>query len=158
MEALLAFGVNWKLLVIQGINFGLLLLVLYRFLYKPLFALLDKRQHTIEKGLNDAEEAAKEKEKVVVEKDTILASARAEGGKLIEELRKQAILQEKNIIRGAQEKSAAIFSETRKKAEAEREHLLRESEHEIARMAVLGAEKILQNQYVVGSRQDAEIQ
>lgn len=152
MEALLAFGVNWKLLVIQGINFGLLLLVLYRFLYKPLFALLDKRQHVIETGLKDAENIAREKENIVKEKETILSYARAEGGKLSEELRKQAIEQEKKTLREAQEKSAAMFAEAREKAEAEREHLLRESEKEIARMAVLGAEKILRNQSPVSSR------
>ncbi|MEK7118534.1 MAG: F0F1 ATP synthase subunit B [Patescibacteria group bacterium] len=144
MEALLAFGVNWKLLVIQGVNFGLLLLVLYRFLYKPLFALLDKRQHAIEKGLKDAEDVAREKENIVTEKETILASARAEGGKLMNELRKRAADQEKSIVRVAQEKSAAMFTEAREKAKAEREHLLRESEKEIARMAVLAAEKVLQ--------------
>src|SRR3989338_5590284 len=147
MEALLAFGVNWKLLVIQGLNFGLLLFVLYKFLYKPLFALLDKRQQVIEKGLSDAVEAAGEKEKVVKEKEVILASAREEGGKLTERLRKEAIAEEKSILRDAQERSASIFAEAREKADAEREHLLRESEKEVARMAVLATEKILKGNH-----------
>lgn len=148
MEALVAFGVNWKLLLIQGVNFALLLFILHRFLYKPLFALLEKRQRIIEKGLGDAKQAGEEVEKVEREKGAILASAREEGGKLTENLRKQAIEQEKNIIREAQEKSAAMFSDARAKAAAEQEHLLRESEKEIAKMAVLGAEKILRGQYV----------
>lgn len=148
MEALLAFGVNWKLLLIQGLNFGLLLLVLYKFLYKPLFALVDKRQRVIEKGLKDAEEAGHEKEKVLKEKDSILATAREEGGKIADGIRKQAMASERTTLREAQEKGAGLIAEARAKADAEREHILRESEKEIARMAVLAAEKILKNQYV----------
>ncbi len=145
MDALLAFGVNWKLLLIQGLNFGLLLLVLYKFLYKPLFALIDKRQQVIEKGLKDAEEAGHEKEKVLKEKDAILAAAREEGGKIADGIRKQATEAEKATLRGAQEKSMSLVAEARAKAEAEREHILRESEKEIARMAVLATEKILRS-------------
>ncbi|HEY9585328.1 MAG TPA: F0F1 ATP synthase subunit B [Candidatus Paceibacterota bacterium] len=145
MDALLAFGVNWKLLLIQGINFGLLLLILYRFLYRPLFTLLDKRQHAIEKGLRDAEEVAREKTQISEEKEAILASSREEGGKLVEQLRKEAIAQEKSILREAQEKSTAMFTEARQKADAEREHILRESEKEIARIAILASEKILRD-------------
>ncbi|MDO8520636.1 MAG: F0F1 ATP synthase subunit B [bacterium] len=143
MEALLAFGVNWKLLLIQGLNFGLLLLVLYKFLYKPLFALLDKRQLAIEKGLKDAEAASHEKEKVMREKDAILASAREEGGRIADGIRKQATQVEKETLCGAQEKSMSLIAEARVKADAEREHLMRESEKDIARMAILAAEKIL---------------
>ncbi len=147
MEALLAFGVNWKLLLIQGLNFGLLLLVLYQFLYKPLFALLDKRQGVIEKGLKDAEEAGREKDKVLKEKDGILASAREEGGKIAEGIRKHATAEAGEVLRGAQGKGAEIIAEAKTKAEAERDHTLRESEKEIARMAVLATEKILRNSH-----------
>ena len=145
IDTLTAFGVNWKLLLIQGVNFGLLLLLLHRYLYKPIFAMLEQRQRVLEKGLADAEDAQREKENIEKEKGTILASAREEGGKLMEELRKQAIEQEKSIIRNAQEKSAAMFSETREKADAEREHILRESEKDVARMAILAAEKLLRS-------------
>lgn len=143
MDALLAFGVNWKLLIIQGVNFGLLLLVLYRFLYKPLFSLLEKRQRLIAKGLEDARRVAEEMDKVAKEKVALLASAREEGGKLVEQLRKEAVREEKKIVQEAQQRSAALLLEARAKAKDEREHILRESEKEIARMAILGAEKIL---------------
>src|SRR3989338_4496175 len=147
IDTLAAFGVNWKLLLIQGVNFGLLLVLLHRFLYKPIFALLEKRQRVIERGLEDAKKAGEESEKVEREKGAILASAREEGGKLMEELRKQAVEQEKGIVRGAQEKSTAMLTEAQRKADAEREHLLRESEKEVVRMAMLAAEKILRGSH-----------
>lgn len=144
MDALIAFGVNWKLLLIQGVNFGLLLILLYRYLYKPLFALLEKRQRTIEKGLSDAAAAKLEKEKTEKERGSILQASREEGGKIVETLRKQALEHERGVIHDAQEKSHAILALAITKAADEREFILRESEKDIARMAVLAAEKILQ--------------
>lgn len=143
MEALLAFGVNWKLLVIQAVNFSLLLVILYRYLYKPLFKILDERQQKIAAGIKDAEDARNEKTRIEASKDGILLSAREDGGKIVETLRKQGIEEERRLLREAQEKSAVLLDESRKKAEEERAYILRESEKEVAKMAVLAAEKIL---------------
>ena len=143
MEVLQAFGINWKLLLIQGVNFGLLLAILYRYLYKPLFAMLDKRQAEIAKGLKDAEASSKEREEIANTKSEILQSAREEGGKIVDELRKEGTDQERKLIKDAQEKSQALLAESKQKAEEEKAYILRESEKEVAKMAVLAAEKIL---------------
>lgn len=143
MDALTAFGVNWKLLLIQGVNFGLLLIILYRYLYKPLFAMLEKRQGEIAKGLADAEAATREKDAIESAKTEILRSAREEGGEIVKNLRKQGTEAEHAMISDAQEKTVAMLAEARQKAEDERAHILRESEKDLARMAVLAAEKIL---------------
>ena len=39
-----AFGINWKLLLIQGINFSVLLAILSYFLYRPLMKVIDERR------------------------------------------------------------------------------------------------------------------
>jgi len=52
-------GINWKLLLAQGINFGLLLVVLAKFVYRPLLKLMKEQREKIEFGLKGAEEAAK---------------------------------------------------------------------------------------------------
>ena len=50
-------GINWQLLLSQGVNFILLLIVLRIFVYKPLLKLLHDRREKIEGGLMKAEEA-----------------------------------------------------------------------------------------------------
>lgn len=50
-------GINWQLLLSQGVNFVLLLIVLRIFVYKPLLTLLHERRKKIEGGLMKAEEA-----------------------------------------------------------------------------------------------------
>lgn len=145
MEILEVFGIHWKLLAAQAVNFAVALYVLHRFVYKPIWKMLDERQKKITQGLSDAKAAAESRESAEGERATILSSARAEGGKIVDELRKQGVENEREIIREAQEKSRGILLDAEKRAAEEREHLLRESEKDVAKMAVLAAEKILRS-------------
>ena len=56
MELLGKLGIDWRLLIAQIINFLLLLVILYRLLYKPVIALLDQRSAKIEKSLQAAQQ------------------------------------------------------------------------------------------------------
>ena len=145
MEIFHAFGIDWKLITIQGINFAVVLFVLHRYAYKPIMALIAKRQAVIAEGIQNAEDATKEKEQIALDRELTLQTAREEGGKISDGLRKQGIAEEREIVRVAQEKSNTILADARELAEKESAHILREAEREIARMAVLGAEKILRN-------------
>jgi len=58
-ELLSQLGIDWHLLVSQAVNFFLLLVVLWYFVYKPLLKLLHDRQARIEEGLVKADEADK---------------------------------------------------------------------------------------------------
>ena len=56
MEAIIeVFGLDTKLLFIQAVNFALLLIILWWFLYRPLARIVGERQQVIEKGVKDAE-------------------------------------------------------------------------------------------------------
>ena len=41
------FGIHWKLLAAQMVNFSIALFVLHRYVYKPIFAILEKRQQKL---------------------------------------------------------------------------------------------------------------
>ena len=56
-ELLSAFGIDWRLLIINSINSGLMLFVLWYFLYGPITRMLESRRQKIAEGLRDAEEA-----------------------------------------------------------------------------------------------------
>ena len=49
-------GINWKLLVSQGVNFFILLTVLALLVYRPLLKTMEERKKKIELGLRGAEE------------------------------------------------------------------------------------------------------
>ena len=48
MELFGKLGIEWKLLLAQGLNFILLLIILRRFLYKPILKMLDERRSKAE--------------------------------------------------------------------------------------------------------------
>ena len=54
MELLSKLGIDWKLLLAQVVNFGILLGVLTVFVYRPLLDLLDARRERIAKAMEDA--------------------------------------------------------------------------------------------------------
>ncbi len=146
MEILHAFGVEWKLLAIQALNFSIVFFVLFRYAYKPITAILDKRASEIAQGVAAAESAQKEAAEIAASKDGILLAAREEGGKIAEDLRKEGLLTQHQIVHDAQTMSESILAESHAKASEERAHLLREAEKEIAKTAILAAEKILRGQ------------
>src|SRR6267378_3500117 len=102
-----AFGIDWKLLLIQGLNFGLLLVVLSYFLYKPILKIIDERREKIAEGVRTAEAASRR-----------LAEAKEEGDKQIGEAAREA----QSIIASArssgEERKASIVSEAEARAHA----------------------------------------
>jgi F-type H+-transporting ATPase subunit b len=147
MEVLTAFGIDWKLITIQFINFGIALFVLYRFAYKPILGVIEKRQEIVARGVRDAEEAKAERERLDAEKSSIIAEARAQADHIVSELKKRAENDARRHLREAQEKGNAIIAESRMRGEEEKAYILKQSEKEIARMIVLGAEKVLREKH-----------
>lgn len=143
MEVLHAFGIDWKLIAIQFLNFGIALFVLYRYAYKPILGVIERRQEVIAKGVKDAQEAQEERERVERERTQILTSARKEADNIVTEIKKRAEEEARAMLREAQEKGNAMITESRRRGEEEKAYILKQSEKEIARMIVLGAEKIL---------------
>lgn len=142
-EIVTVFGVNWKLFLVQAVNFGLLLVILHRFLYRPVLAMIDARRATIEKGVREAERAAMELSKAEVEKARILREAIHKGDMLIDTAKKNAETEEQALLKDAHRKVAHLINEAERRTAREHEEMLKSVEREVARMAVLSAEKVL---------------
>ena len=143
-EILSVFGVSWKLLLIQVVNFGIVLVVLWRLLYRPLMKMLDQRQKTIKESLDNALVIKHERENIEAERLEAQKQTLLQNETLLKEARARAIVLEKEMSREAAEKSVHMIREASKTAEDEKQRILRGSKEEIARLVVLGAEKILQ--------------
>ena len=142
-EIVRTFGINWKLLSFQAINFAIVLAVLYRFLYKPLLRLMEERQTKITQGVKDAEAAAQELREADEKKKILLTRATQEAEHIVEVAKKTAGDERDQMIKNAGERSATIVSDAQRQGEDEKRRILDEGKDEIARIAVLAAEKIL---------------
>jgi len=94
MEIFQTFGINWVLVIGQIINFLIILYILKRYLYKPLFNVLKKRQELAKESVKNAEnsekalESAKEHEKEIIQKarqiaDDIIKEAKERSDEIV---------------------------------------------------------------------------
>lgn len=140
------FGVDWSMLIVQVFNFGLLLGVLWYFLYTPLLTLLDERQKKIEKGVKDAEIAEKTLMNASDEGKSILTKANKDAEAAIQNGKKLAEKEAQDIVAAAQKRHDALLKEAEQKAAEEKRKSLQEAEREIAKLVVLGVEKAITKQ------------
>ena len=145
-QVLTTFGIDWKILLFQSINFSLVLLVLWRFLFRPLSRIIAKRQDTIEKGLKSAAAAEVLKSETEMERSSVIAKAGKEAERLLEEGRKNAEVAAAAVLAEAVSRDQRMMADAKARAENDRMQLMEESKQEMARMAILAAERILRKQ------------
>lgn len=144
MDALIeAFGINGKLLLAQSVNFGLLVAGLTFFLYKPVLKMLKERQDLIEKGVRDAEEASRNALAAEKQRKEVLAAAEREAEDRVQKSVDVGKEERAKIVERAQAQSEALLKDAELQAAELSRKALKESEKEIARTAILAAEKIL---------------
>ena len=144
MEAIInAFGIDVHLIVVQIINFTILMVALGYFLYTPVLNLLRDREEKIAAGIKDAEAAAVAKASAEVEKAAVLTEAHHAAAEVNARAKASAEVTASEIVAAAETAAQAAKA----KAATEAEHLkaaaIKASEAEIAKTAILAAEKIL---------------
>lgn len=142
-EIIHAFGIDWRLIVIQIFNFAMLAGILWYFLYTPVLNLLAERERKIKKGVEDAEAAGVALTQADAEKKTILTSAQGEAAAIVARASEHAEEKGAGIVSEAQHKAERVAEEARVKALEIKAQAHKESEAEIAQVAILAAEKIL---------------
>lgn len=138
-----AFGIDWRLLLINSVNFGLLLLALWYFLYAPLTGMLEKRRQKVAQGVMDAEHAAQKLREIGEAEGAMLAAAGAEADEVLAKARASATEKERAIIAQGERAAAGVLSEAELKAQELKAQALRESKQEVAKLVVLGVEKMM---------------
>jgi len=78
-------GINVGNLLVQIFNFLIVLVVLRAWVYKPLLGMLEKRQKTVEKGLDDARVAAEARANAEKDAAEIMSEAQAKVAQTIRE-------------------------------------------------------------------------
>lgn len=144
MEGIIhAFAIDWRLLLIQAVNFGLLLLVLWHFLYKPLMKMLDERRQKIEGGVRDAERAELKLQEIESERTSIITSATKEGEGIVERARKAGSDKERQLTSDAEAKVQSLLKSAEREAQELKNRAMDESKAEMAKLIVLGAERVI---------------
>src|SRR5688572_11227536 len=117
MEILDQFGVDWRLLIAQFVNFAILLFILKIILYKPILKMLEDRKNRIAEAEENAASIEKRLEKIEKEREKTISKASDEATKLLEEATKS---------------SAEIIAEAHVKAASDLELVIAKAQDQIA--------------------------
>ena len=136
-----ALGIDSRILLAQLINFSVLVWVLWRFAYKPILNMLEERRLKVEKGLDDAEEAAERLRAAEAEGKKMLVQARQDASGVMEEAQVQAEKRQQEVVKKAQEEIGVLMEKERNKVAAEKATALSQIKTEVSGLLVSGLEK-----------------
>jgi F-type H+-transporting ATPase subunit b len=136
------FGIDWHILVINAVNFGLLLAGLTYLLYKPVGRVLEERRQKVAQGVEDAEASTRRLREIEGEKGEILANAGREADEIISSARASGSEKAREIAAGAEASAARTLGDAAAQAAEMKRQAINESKEEVARMIVLGIEKL----------------
>ncbi len=114
------FGIDWRLLIAQAVNFGALFFILYRFAYRPILAMLRERTKRIKEGIRMRDEAELKLQAAEREREAMLKKTDQESTQLIAAAEHAAKSREGTILAEAEKKRLEIIQEGKKRVEEEK--------------------------------------
>lgn len=136
-------GINWKILIAQLINFGILVAVLRWLLYHPLLGLLEERRKKLEDDANRAEKLEQKIKTTAIEEEKILAEARKRGQELLTTTEKTGKELKESLVAEAKKEAEKMITSGRQTLEEDRNKLRRELKREIGTTVALAIEHSL---------------
>ena len=130
------FGVDWPHLIAQIISFSIVCILLYKFAYKRVLAMLEERRQKIAEGLANAEKIKAELAKAETQRQEIIAQANTQANKLIEEARAAAARVQEKETQKAIAAAESIIAKAREAAAADHARMLAELRREVGRLVV----------------------
>ncbi len=145
MGLIRALGIDGRILLAQFINFSILIWVLWRYAYKPVFRILEERKSKVEQGLDDAEKAALSLKEAEAESKKIILEARQEAIKVLEQAQLKGEERQQEIIKKAELEIGAIMEKERAKVIAEKANSLTELKTEVSNLVMIALQKFLED-------------
>lgn len=141
-------------LIGQLIAFAIFVIFCMKYVWPPLMAAIEERQKTIADGLADAERAGKDLELAQEEATAKLRDAKQQAADIIEQAKKRANqLVDEETQRGHAEREK-IINQGYAEIEAERNRAKEDLRKQVAALAVVGAERILQREIDAAAQDD----
>ena len=136
-------SINFFWVIVAGLNFLLFLAIIWRFGFDPIANILAQRKARIDQGLADAEQARKDRDAGVAERDQVVAEARREANALIATAQKSAQELRDADIAATREELARLHERATSDIQAERDRALADLRAQVADLALAAAGKLV---------------
>jgi F-type H+-transporting ATPase subunit b len=146
-------GINWPLLIAQLINFGLVVLILSRLLYRPVLNALSARTTRIQESIENAEQVKQQLARAQQDYDAQLARARQEAAQIVAQANERAQVQAREVLANAQADAERIKAEAQQQAQQEREQLLRGLQGQLANLVAQTASSVIGQELRAGGHE-----
>lgn len=132
-----------KSLIVQIVNFLILLFILQRLLYKPFLAKMEERTAAIKAALEQAQAAKTEAARQLEENEARLRAAYTEAAAIREQALHEAAEESRKHIAAAQAQARKLVDDTKAQLDGEIRRAREELRREVSDLALAAAEKLV---------------
>jgi F-type H+-transporting ATPase subunit b len=133
-------------MIVQWINFGLLLFLLYILLYKPLMDFLDKRGKKIASNIEEALNNKEESLKMLEDYKSKMRDIQVEADKVFDAVRKKAEEEKHTIMESAHAESRQIIDSAKAEIKREAAKAQTELKAHVSSLIISCSEKVLERE------------
>ncbi|MBD8488318.1 F0F1 ATP synthase subunit B [Echinicola sp. CAU 1574] len=131
------------LIIWQIIGFGILLIILGKFAWKPILSALEERESAIEGALKAAENARNEMANLKAENEKLLQEARLERDQILKSANDTSVKLIEDAKNEASKVGAKMIEDAKAVIETEKKAALSEVKNQVATLALEVTEKLL---------------
>lgn len=153
MEHTALIEFNWTLLMI-AVNIFILYLILKRFFFEKIREFMLDRQASISDAFENAERVNRQADEKLSDYKKQIANIEAEGREIIKNAKMKADAQAKEITDEAGRKASEMILQAQKEIEREKLKAVNDMRDQIASLAILAAEKIIEKQLDSAGQQE----
>ena len=136
-------SIDWSLLLIQAVTFGLAVLTLWRFFWKPLTKFMEARRYAIEQDIETARKSRESAEQARTEVELRLYKIKAEAAELLQQAIDEGKRTREQILKEAQDEARRLLEAAGRQIAEERVRAIRDLRAETIALSMLIAEKAL---------------
>ncbi len=131
-------------LLIQAVNFGLLLIVLTKLLYRPLLGKMEERSQAIRKSLEEAQAARAEAQREREEHAAKIRAAYTEAQAIRDAALKEAAEEQRRLLEAARAEAARLVDSAKAELEQDVRRATQALRQEVSGLAISVAERLIQ--------------
>ncbi|EKU47163.1 F0F1 ATP synthase subunit B [Staphylococcus massiliensis] len=136
-------GVPFGTALVTLITFIILLLLLKKYAWGPLKSVMDERERSINKDIDDAEQAKINAQKLEEENKETLKKTQDEVHRILEDAKQQARKQQEDIIHEANVRANGMIETAQSEINMQKERALSDINNQVSELSVLIASKVL---------------
>lgn len=146
-------GIDYKLFLAQLVNFGIVIFVMWKWVYTPLLKVMDERARKIEQGLKEAEASGSLLRASADQGSQIVTDARKEAKTILDAAAASAETERQEAAKKARAEVEKIVASGRDQLKQEQRKMVAEAKAQVGDLVVMATERVLRQK--IDAKKDA---